>query len=96
MAMSLTRFSQWIWPGSRTRSRRGREPPAVSTAVANGLFPDSPSGFREPDAVGHPGGGAFRGLLILTAGSLVLLVSPMAAFLVSSVCYSFFSDQYTC
>ena len=60
MAMSLTRFSQWIWPGSRTRSRRGREPPAVSTAVANGLFPDSPSGFREPDAVGHPGSGAAR------------------------------------
>jgi hypothetical protein len=60
MAMSLTRFSQWIWPGSRTRNRRGREPPAASTAVANGLFPDSPSGFREPDAVGRTGSGAAR------------------------------------
>ncbi|CAO2175470.1 unnamed protein product [Urochloa humidicola] len=61
MAMSLTRFSQWIWPGSRTRSRKGREPPSASAAVANGLFPDSPSGFREPDAVGgHPGSGTAR------------------------------------
>ncbi|KAJ1268408.1 hypothetical protein BS78_07G132500 [Paspalum vaginatum] len=61
MAMSLSRFSHWIWPGSRTRSRRGREPPpAGSAAVANGLFPDSPSGFREPDAVGLPGSGAAR------------------------------------
>ncbi|KAF8701983.1 hypothetical protein HU200_033317 [Digitaria exilis] len=60
MAMSLSRFSQWMWPGSRTRSRKGREPPAGSTAVANGLFPDSPSGFREPDAVGHPGSGVGR------------------------------------
>ncbi|CAD6265489.1 unnamed protein product [Miscanthus lutarioriparius] len=60
MAMSLSRFSQWIWPGSRTRNRRGREPPAVSTAVTKGLFPDSPSGFREPDAVGRPGSGVAR------------------------------------
>ncbi|CAO2206691.1 unnamed protein product [Urochloa humidicola] len=52
MAMSLTRFSQWIWPGSRARSRKDREPPSASAAVANGLFPDSPSGFREPDAAG--------------------------------------------
>ncbi|AQK52287.1 uncharacterized protein LOC100277074 [Zea mays] len=57
--MSLSRFSQWIWPGSRARNRRGRdrEPPAwSSTAVTKGLFPDSPSGFREPDAgVGRTG-----------------------------------------
>ncbi|ONM04810.1 hypothetical protein Zm00014a_017158 [Zea mays] len=54
MAMSLSRFSQWIWPGSRTRNPRGREPPAGSTALTEGLFPDSPSGFRDPD----PGSGA--------------------------------------
>ncbi|XP_062196216.1 uncharacterized protein LOC133899253 [Phragmites australis] len=58
MAMSLSRISHWIWPGSRTRSRRGRELPAGSTPVTNALFPDSPSGFREPDAVGFPTSGS--------------------------------------
>ncbi|KAL6661463.1 hypothetical protein ACP70R_000847 [Stipagrostis hirtigluma subsp. patula] len=50
MAMALGRISHWIWPGSR--NRRTRKLPAGSTAVTTGLFPDSPSGFREPDAVG--------------------------------------------
>lgn len=63
--MSLSRFSKWIWPGSRARNRRGRdrEPPAwSSTAVTKGLFPDSPSGFREPDAgVGRTGTISRRG-----------------------------------
>jgi hypothetical protein len=52
MAMSLGRFSNWIWPGSRTR--RARELPAGSTVPTTGLFPDSPSGFREPDAARLP------------------------------------------
>ncbi|XP_062192307.1 uncharacterized protein LOC133895806 [Phragmites australis] len=58
--MALSRISHWIWPGSRTRSRRPRELPAGSTSMTNGLFPDSPSGFREPCVVGLPssGGGA--------------------------------------
>ncbi|XP_047073316.1 uncharacterized protein LOC124682730 [Lolium rigidum] len=57
MAMSLSRFSNWIWPGSRTR-----ELPAGSTVPATGLFPDSPSGYREPDAARLPSsaGGAAR------------------------------------
>ncbi|TVU06026.1 hypothetical protein EJB05_49215 [Eragrostis curvula] len=60
MATALSRFSHWIWPGSR--SRRTRQLPAGSTTVTNGLFPDSPSGFREPGAVGlpSPGGGGER------------------------------------
>ncbi|GJN03474.1 hypothetical protein PR202_ga20926 [Eleusine coracana subsp. coracana] len=61
MAMSLSRFSHWIWPGSR--SQRAREPPAGSMAMKNGLLPDSPSGFREPGAIGfssHGGGGGAR------------------------------------
>ncbi|KAL6900814.1 hypothetical protein ACP4OV_005490 [Aristida adscensionis] len=59
MAVALSRFSHWIWPASRTR--RTREPPPPSTAMANGLFPDSPSGFREPDAVGlRSSGGGVR------------------------------------
>ncbi|KQJ98266.1 uncharacterized protein LOC100841052 [Brachypodium distachyon] len=55
MAMSLARFSHWIWPGNRTR--RARELPAGSTAASHGLFPDSPSGFREPNAVRLPSSG---------------------------------------
>ncbi|KAK3121689.1 hypothetical protein QOZ80_8BG0658940 [Eleusine coracana subsp. coracana] len=58
--MSLSRFSHWIWPGSR--SQRTCEPPAGIMAMKNGLLPDSPSGFREPGAVGFPrhGGGGAR------------------------------------
>ncbi|KAF0899165.1 hypothetical protein E2562_013384 [Oryza meyeriana var. granulata] len=60
--MGLSRFSHWIWPGSRTR--RAREPPVSSTAtaMADALFPDSPSGFREPETVRTPSsGGGSRG-----------------------------------
>ncbi|KAG8087230.1 hypothetical protein GUJ93_ZPchr0010g8942 [Zizania palustris] len=58
--MGLSRFSHWVWPRSTTRTRRAREPPVSSVAMAGVLFPDSPSGFREPDAVRVPssGGGA--------------------------------------
>ncbi|KAL5231964.1 hypothetical protein ABZP36_030740 [Zizania latifolia] len=56
--MGLSRFSHWVWPRSTTR--RAREPSVSSVAMADALFPDSPSGFREPDAVRVPssGGGA--------------------------------------
>uniref|UniRef100_A0A0E0LUY3 Uncharacterized protein n=1 Tax=Oryza punctata TaxID=4537 RepID=A0A0E0LUY3_ORYPU len=65
--MGLSRFSDWIWPGSRT-TRRSRDAPAASSvaiAMAGALFPDSPSGFREPtmDTLRGPtssGGGARR------------------------------------
>uniref|UniRef100_A0A0E0AVA9 Uncharacterized protein n=1 Tax=Oryza glumipatula TaxID=40148 RepID=A0A0E0AVA9_9ORYZ len=64
--MGLSRFSDWIWSGSRT-TRRARDAPASSVAVAmaGALFPDSPSGFREPTmgtlrGPASSGGGARR------------------------------------
>ncbi|KAG8047174.1 hypothetical protein GUJ93_ZPchr0008g14120 [Zizania palustris] len=53
--MGLSRFSHWIWPGSRTR--RAREAPVSNLAMADALFPDSPSGFREPDVMRVPSSG---------------------------------------
>uniref|UniRef100_A0A0D3H084 Uncharacterized protein n=1 Tax=Oryza barthii TaxID=65489 RepID=A0A0D3H084_9ORYZ len=62
--MGLSRFSDWIWPGSRT-TRRARDAPASSVAVAmaGALFPDSPSGFREPTmgTLRGPAGSSRRG-----------------------------------
>uniref|UniRef100_A0A0D9X7T2 Uncharacterized protein n=1 Tax=Leersia perrieri TaxID=77586 RepID=A0A0D9X7T2_9ORYZ len=55
--MGLSRISHWIWPGS-SKTRRIREsPPATIPAMSGGLFPDSPSGFREPETPRAPSSG---------------------------------------
>ncbi|XP_006659395.1 uncharacterized protein LOC102704725 [Oryza brachyantha] len=55
--MGLSRFSHWIWPGSRTRRARDAPVSSAATAMAEALFPDSPSGFREPEALRVPSSG---------------------------------------
>ncbi|KAL6846078.1 hypothetical protein ACP4OV_023526 [Aristida adscensionis] len=61
MSMALSRFTQWLWPGSASRVATHELP---SVGLTSSSFPDFPSGFREPDTVtfsAGAGAGSRRG-----------------------------------
>jgi hypothetical protein len=49
MSMALSRFTQWLWPGSAAAPVAAHEHP--NEGLTSSSFPDFPSGFREPDTV---------------------------------------------